>query len=194
MENKGLQRIKDKILGDAEKEAQKTISEAENEAKEIITEKESEAQKYLTSELEKIELEKKLLEDKMFAQAKLNARKAYFTARETVIENIIQDAIKNLKRDIKYKKFLETVLSQNKKLLKEPLKVIVNKQDLAAAKQALTKSKIKGKVSEGQLLAGIILEDSNGKRIQESMSARLGRFKDEIRMDLFKIIEGGKSA
>lgn len=194
IENKGFLRIKDKITNEAQAQAKETLSAAEEEAKSYELEKKDAVTKYAESELEKIELERQLLEDKMLAQARLQAHKEFLNAREQLIDDLIEKALSTFKRDTEYKKFMKKLLLFHKALMKEPVTLTVAKADIALGIDSLAAAKIKGTVKEGKIIGGFIMEDAEGKRIQETLNSRLERSKDEIRMQISKLIVGENSA
>lgn len=190
MENKGFLRVRDKLLGEAEAEAKSIMDKAEAEVKEYETAKQSEAESYFNEELEKIELERQLLEDKMLAQARLDSHKRFLSSREELIEKLIQQSIQDIRKNKEYKNFMKKLLTTHKSVLKQPLTLYVNSKDVSLAKELLASTKIKGSVKTSEINGGMVLEGSSGKRIQESITSRLERSKDDIRTQLSKIIKG----
>ncbi|RMF06198.1 hypothetical protein D6764_02770 [Candidatus Woesearchaeota archaeon] len=189
IENKGFLKIKEKLLKEAEDRASAILAKAEEEAKQYEEKKQKEADEIIKAGEEKIELEKQLLRDRMLAQARLEAKTKYLNTREEIIDSIIEKALSGIKRDSKYQKFMKAVLSSNKGVLKQPLKLLVNKKDAELARKLLTSLKIKGTVSEAPITAGIMVEDAEGKRIDESFQARLERMRDDIRIRVAKLLE-----
>jgi V/A-type H+-transporting ATPase subunit E len=191
MESKGFMRIKDKIIEEAEEKAKAMNAEAESQAKEYEESKAKEVGSYKESEAEKIDREKQLLEDRMLAQARLNSQKKFLTAREKLINDIIDEAVSSVKRDAQYKSFMKKILDTHRSVLKEPLKVMVNSADVDTTKQLLDKAGLNGEVQKTDITGGMIIEDSEGKRIKESLASRLEMSKDEIRIKIANLL-GGK--
>ena len=180
----GFTKIKEKIISDAKKKAEKLLSEADVTSRQNTEAAKQEAEKLKKAERKKIELEVKLMIDKGIALARLNARKAFIKKREELINSIIDEALSNIRKSSKYASFLTKVFKENAKFLEGNITVYCDEADLKLVKESLKKAGLKADVNPSNVSngsGGIIIEDSTGKRIEETIQARLERNRDEIR-------------
>lgn len=181
----GVEKIKNKILSDAKKEADKILNEAKKEVAEIEKEKQKQLDIIKKKRETEIKQAVKLYKDKTIAQARLKAKREYLDKREEIIDKYVREVILKIDRKSNdYKNFLKNIIDQNINLLSGEITIYCNKKDIALLKSMNISSSLK----ESNIEAGIIFEDSTGKRIDETISSRLERRKDKIRRGIIKIL------
>lgn len=182
---KGIEKIKNKILSDARKEAGKILNEAKKEVEGIEKEKQKQLEAIKKKRETEIKQAVKLYKDKTIAQARLKAKREYLEKREEIIDKYVKEVILNIDRKSSdYKNFLRNIIDQNINLLSGEVTIHCNKKDIALLKSM----NINSALQESNIEAGIIFEDSTGKRIDETINSRLERRQNKIRQDIIKIL------
>ncbi|WP_048203311.1 V-type proton ATPase subunit E [Methanocaldococcus infernus] len=111
----GIEKIKEKILEDANLEAKKIIGEAEKEKEEILNKAKEEAEKRKNEILKKGEKEAEILYNSIIAEAKLQARREILEVKERIIEKAIQKLREDLAKLPDEPEYMDKLL----KLIKE---------------------------------------------------------------------------
>ncbi|WP_456471906.1 V-type ATP synthase subunit E [Methanocaldococcus sp.] len=111
----GIEKIKEKILEDANLEAKKIIEEANKEKEEIINKAKEEAEKRKEAILKRGEKEAELTYNRIIAEAKLQARREILEVKERVIEKAIQKLREDLNKYPEEPEYMDKLL----KLIKE---------------------------------------------------------------------------
>jgi V/A-type H+-transporting ATPase subunit E len=178
MAKDGIEKIKKKILGDADAEVKRIKQEAADEVSKIKKKNAAERKSYKDRFEERTVALVESYKQKTLAQARLDAKKSILQEREQLIDAAIARAIEGLDRKGKaYERFLDAILSENKPQLSGKITITCNKVD----KPLVSKLAKGATVVEGDLDAGLILADSKGKRVDESLDALLARKRDEVR-------------
>ena len=189
--NDGFEKIKETIMSEAKVKADQIRKEKAEETTTYLQEKTTDADEYTKGEESKIVFETKMYEDRTLAQARLNNKREYLKTRETLIEELVKDVTENLARDASYKNLLKSLIKENIRILKKPFKISCDTQDEKIVETIIKELKIKeATVHTEQLLGGVVIEDSTGKRINDSMSSLLERKRNDIRQGIVKLIEG----
>ena len=110
----GITKIKNKILGDADREAKKIIDGAQKEC-DVIKQKAKDSANSVKKEYRaRTDAKVKLYKDKTLAQARLTKRRAVFEKRETIIAKTIEEALKEIKHNSnEYEKFISKIIDNN---------------------------------------------------------------------------------
>ncbi|MFH1590591.1 MAG: V-type ATP synthase subunit E [archaeon] len=177
----GFTKIKDKILAEAKSEGQVVIDEAKKVSAGNLERAKKEAAIIREDEGKRLEHDIKLFIDKTVALARLEEKKRFIERREDIISGMIESAVKDIRKSKDYGKYLKDTIKTSASQLGKGLVVWCNKADVSAVKSAASSLKIKAETKAGDMVAGVILEDSSGKRIEETIEARLERNRDEIR-------------
>lgn len=194
----GLQKIKQKIKEDAEKNVKQIVGEAQKEVNIINEANMKEAEAYKDKAEEKLKLDVKLFINKTLAQARLKSRRACLEKREKLMTGIIEEVLAKFNRNSKeYKQYMEKIIAEDLNCLAGDVTMFYNKKDLNLVKSLAGRAKenpenpqIKNiKIKESQLIGGLILEDSEGKRINKSIDSKFDRTKQKIRQGVIKILK-----
>lgn len=110
-----IKEIKEKILSDAQKEANEIIFQAESRAKEMISKGKKEANALKNSILAKHRQEGLLKKNKIITEANLDARKTLLSERQTIIEGVFKKALENILNmdNQKYCKYIKKIILSN---------------------------------------------------------------------------------
>jgi len=110
-----IKEIKEKILSDAQKEANEIIFQAESRAKEMISKGKKEADALKNSILAKHRQEGLLKKNKIITEANLDARKTLLSERQTIIEGVFKKALENILNmdNQKYCKYIKKIILSN---------------------------------------------------------------------------------
>lgn len=110
-----IKEIKEKILSDAQKEANEIIFQAESRAKEMISKGKKEADALKNSILVKHRQEGLLKKNKIITEANLDTRKTLLSERQTIIEGVFKKALENILNmdNQKYCKYIKKIILSN---------------------------------------------------------------------------------
>ncbi len=192
----GVDKIKNKILEDADIQVKKILEEAEKEKEEILKKAEEEANKRYEEIIKRGEKEAEMVYNRIIAEAKLEAKKKLLKAKEKIIEKAIQKIKEDLfklpekpeYRDKLYKLTVEAI-----ELLGEEDSYIakINKRDINLLKEIQNELKydfgknITLKVETVDIIGGIILQTiDKTKEVDNSLEAIFERKLPEIRIKL----------
>lgn len=110
----GLKEVKDDILTEAERKADRITSEAEEEAEEIVEEAEEKAESILEAAEEEIEERKESLEKQELSNARMEAKNKRLEAKQNAIEDVFDSFRKELEdmSESERKQFVENCLER----------------------------------------------------------------------------------
>ena len=110
-----IKEIKEKILSDAQKEANEIIFQAESRAKEMISKGKKEADALKNNILAKHKQEGLLKKNKIITEANLDAKKTLLSERQTIIEGVFKKALENILNmdNQKYCKYIKKIILNN---------------------------------------------------------------------------------
>ena len=194
--DEGLEKIKQKIMADAKTNVKKIMDETKKEADKINEANKSNAEAYKKKAQEKLKSDVKLFINKTMAQARLKSRRVYLEKREKLMESLIEDVLTKFERKSKdYEEYIEKILANNLSYLMGDVSIFCNKKDHSLVKSLVDnikrgdESKISNiKIKEADIIGGLILEDSEGKRINESIDSKFERVKQKIRKEIIKLL------
>ena len=155
------------IKSNAKAEVESIIKKANEEAEEII---------------KKAEKEAKTTKGRILAMARRNANKYIIEAKEKLINECIEEIKKELKKlpSRQYKKFIEKILKEAIKEMKDGYILASRKEDEEIAKKMGIE--VKGKIDA---IGGVIIKSKDGsKEINSTFDALLERRRDEIRIKI----------
>ncbi|MGQ9631871.1 MAG: V-type ATP synthase subunit E [bacterium] len=193
-----LEKILERIISDAEKEAADILSAAERRAAEIIEEARRKAEATRREAMRRAEAAAGERKNRIVTIAALDARKSILAAKREGIEDAFREAIDRFGKldDRRYKAFFEKMLS-SRDIPKEGL-VYIGPED----RKRITQDFI-SKIGEGLKLAeetrdikgGFILVTADAE-INNSLEARLKSIRDtlevEVAQTLFPDSQGGE--
>ena len=179
----GAKNIKETILNEARKEAEKIREETRKEVEKVQKEQASEQEQISSRGKEQRDKKVSLLKDKTLAQARLHAKRALLIEREKIIEGFVIDAVEGIDHgSAAYGKFMKKLVSSNTKSLSGEITYYCSKKDLALVKKLVGE----GTVEPTTISGGIIVENDAGKRIDESLTVHVERSEDKIRKTIAK--------
>ena len=155
------------IKSNAKAEVESIIKKANEEAEEII---------------KKAEKEAKTTKGRILAMARRNANKYIIETKEKLINECIEEIKKELKKlpSRQYKKFIEKILKDAIKEMKDGYILASRKEDEEIAKKMGIE--VKGKIDA---IGGVIIKSKDGsKEINSTFDALLERRRDEIRIKI----------
>ncbi|MGM5485061.1 MAG: V-type ATP synthase subunit E [Nanobdellota archaeon] len=173
----GVDKLKEKIISNADNEVEKILSEAKQKAESIAAENKKKADSFLESEKERIKSEARLYEEREVASAEMESRKNYMEEREKIISDVIEKALSGINKTKAYKDFIKKAIEENGK----GMEVYCNRKDMDLVK------KYTSKVKEGDMRAGLILKGKE-TRINLSVSDLLDEKKKQIRQSIVKAL------
>ncbi|KAA0003748.1 MAG: hypothetical protein FE044_01135 [Thermoplasmata archaeon] len=170
------------IKSNAKAEVESIIKKANEEAEEIIKKAEKEANEEAEEIIKKAEKEAKTTKGRILAMARRNANKYIIEAKEKLINECIEEIKKELKKlpSRQYKKFIEKILKEAIKEMKDGYILASRKEDEEIAKKMGIE--VKGKIDA---IGGVIIKSKDGsKEINSTFDALLERRRDEIRIKI----------
>lgn len=174
-----LEKIKNKILKQAEKQSKEIWDIADKEIKSIQKKNKEELDKIKKAGDKEIKNAVKVFKDKTLAQARLKAKSEFLEKREEMMQSIITDAVKSLeKRPKEYQDFIKNSI---KKLDLGKITIYGNKEDKELIKKA--DSSITFKETD---ILGIIVEDNKQRKIDLTIPTLLNIKINEIRQKINK--------
>ncbi|MET1159933.1 MAG: V-type ATP synthase subunit E family protein [Thermoprotei archaeon] len=179
-----FEELREKVINDAKKKAEEIIRRAEEEAKRIIEEAEKEW--FRKAEKKKIEIinNTKRKAQITISEARTKARIIISRAKYEVIEQILSEVLKAIenRNGFDAKHSLERLLDEALQFIDKPKRVIVNPRDSGIIKEVLSERGLTDiEVAESsEIIGGIVVEDENGRRVDNSYNARLERAKTSL--------------
>ncbi len=183
----GIEKIKKKIMNDADSQVKEIVKEAEKEIQKINDNNKRKLDDYKKHFDERTNAMIKFYEQKTLALARLKVKKENLLKREDIINNFM-DKITDYLKGKEYKDFLKAILKSVIKDLGENLKIKCNKNDVKTVKEIAEKEGINADVNEIEITGGMIFEDEQGRKINESLAIIIERKRNQIRQKIVKII------
>jgi len=179
---KGIDKIKNKIISDANAEIKGIDKEIDSQIDEIKEKNRKVLDDLKTTGNKQKQQEIKLFKDKTLAQSRLKVKRNYLETREQIIVEFIEKSAEQAIGHADYKRFIENLIKNDSGFLGKDITIYCNSRD-----NDMVSNLAKGmKVKEIDISGGVILEDAEGKRINDSLNSILERKRDELR---HKIIE-----
>ena len=195
----GIDKIKERIIQEAEEKKQQILSKAEEEAQEILNNCRKRAEEI---KLKAIENAKKAAEDerrKIISMAELEERKRFLGAKQQIIDQVFDEAKKHLENlePQAYKKLLKQMLLKSNLIGDEELiiadkdKSVINADFLKEINSELVKLGKKGniKISDETrpLIGGFILK-SRDFEINNSFDSLIKMQREDLETQIAKIL------
>lgn len=181
--NKGIDKIKKKILADADAKVKRIKAATTKEVTKISAQHKKERERYKERYEEQTAALVQSYKQKSLAQARLDAKKRNLREREKLIDAFVTEVI--TMRDARgYERFLKKIIKEN---LAELGRVTIScaKRDVAIVEKLAPKVDVRVTDIDG----GLIFEDASGKRVDESLQALLSRRRDEIRQEVARFMK-----
>jgi|TARA_B100001971_G_C18099202_1_gene487858 vacuolar-type H+-ATPase subunit E/Vma4 len=184
----GAEKIKNKILKEANNEADKIIKQAEEEAKKINDKNKAQLSDFKKNRGSEISASIKLFKDKTLAIARLKSKREFLSMREQIINRFIQDFLAKINRkSANYKDYLKKILEESLGSISGETTVYCNKEDMNTVNELCNSfGKDKVYIKPKDIDGGLMFENKSGERINESLSSRLERIKGELRQNIAK--------
>jgi vacuolar-type H+-ATPase subunit E/Vma4 len=188
-----IERIVNKILDDARKQAEVYYQEAQRKIDEIRDEEYS----LWDKEKQRLEAEyKREAEDiriQILSRAHMEGKRALTSAREEVISKVLADILNNFRNSSGYGDYIKRSIEDARSILGNQFRIKCSPDDVE-----LVRSSLGGTLSEVEVVpvegghGGIVVESSDGLRaIDYSVDALVGRRMQDVRkMILEKLFEG----
>ena len=191
-----LNNLTSKILQDAEAKKAVILSDAENEKNKILSKKQEEAGKVEKTMLEKAEREAASRKDRIISGAELHARNEKLEAKQKVIKEVFETSVKELSNcsaeDLKgfvKEVILNTAIEGEQNLiLNADGKKAIDEAFVAEINEKLgKKAVIKLSDETGKFEGGFILE-KNGIEINNTFEALVGSLKDDLSLEVARVL------
>jgi len=132
-----LEKVIEKIIKDAKKEAKAIVQEAEKERAKILAEERKKAEREVSLMIERAKREAKIIKEQAVSSAKIHARDEVLRAKGEIIDRVIQEVLKQLQSldDDTYIQFIKERLEEEKFTKEAKLIVPENKRKLVRSLQ-----------------------------------------------------------
>ena len=181
----GVEKIKEKMMDEANSEYERIVSEAKKKASEIAENNKKKVEGFITSEKEKVASEVHLFTSKEIASFEMSKRKDFMERRENIINEIIDEAVSTINKKKEYENFIEKNLKEYTALLGKKVEVLCSSKDIDLVKKMISKLNLDANVEEASIKGGFILEGSD-KRIDMSLESILEEKRSTVRQ---KVVE-----
>lgn len=188
----GIEKLKNSLLSDANKEAEGIVQSAEAHVRNMLEEEKAKGAA-VRSGAEK-EVERLLGEQRneRIAWARLESKRMLAEAREDAIKDVFEDffaALEGLRKSPEYKKFMKASIEQAASELGGSVTIHVAKGE----KELVPKLKGATVVDDLQGLGGAMVEAEDGKtRINLTIETLVETRKDELRKKIYEKLFGDK--
>jgi len=194
-----IEDIKEKIITDAEIQANNIVSQAEDKAKEIIKKGEKEADNIRNIILNKNEQESLLKKSKILTEANLKAKKTILSEKQNIIEDVFNNVLENVLNlnDKDYLNFIKKLILDNVEKGNETIyignsdKNRISKDFIEDINNELKINREKGKLKLSpvylSIKGGVIIGSGN---IQKNVTLELllKKVREESEMQISKIL------
>lgn len=193
-----LNNLTSKILKDAEDRKSVILSDAENEKNKILSKKQKEASSVEKTILEKAEREAASRKERIISGAQLHARNEKLEAKQKVISEVFEISVEELSScsDDDLKGFIKEVIlntefeGEQNLILNADGKKVIDDAFVAEINKALDgKAVIKIDENTRDFKGGFILE-KNGIEINNTFEALVGSIKDDLSLEVAKMLFG----
>ncbi len=196
-----LDKLIERILGDARREAQEIEEEAAGRAEEIDAEAEREAQRAYERKVESARHAAEDEKKQRVTMASLDARKAVLAEKQVLIEEVTGRALEKIAdlpeeqyAEMMVRRLLDVVGEQDGELIVSPAdRDRVGPDIVARVNSALERSSKKGRVtlsSETRDIAGGFIFRFGGVEVNSSLESEVGSRKEELESKIVEILFG----
>ena len=201
MSSEQIQELKEEIWRRAREKADRILSEAKNEAERILGNARAEAENFMKN---KLEPEKLIIRRRIIGKAMMDGRRLLILTKNDLINEVFSKAVEKLKRfreSEEYEKFLVKCLKEAVEAMNpsdgDEFIVYVDKRDLELLKKKvgeIFKHNLKFKFKEGSFMGGVVVMDSEGKRIfyntiESKLESLRPLLREKIASMLFREVE-----
>ncbi len=174
-----LDDLKKKLVEEAERKASEIIEEAKREADLIIKRAEEEWREKAENERKNIIEQAKREADRTISEARVKARLIIINAKNTLFNEIFNEVLKIVenRENFDKKTSLERLLNESLVYMSKPVRVIVDSKDREIVGELLRERNLNNieVIESNDIIGGLILEDSDGRRVDNSYKTRLER-------------------
>ena len=199
------ERIEELVLSDAKERAEKVLSEAEKKAKSIVEEARREAEKEAEAIISKKKTEAKAYARRILSEARLKAKLKVLNAKEQLVSEIFDEALKKLKelaQSPTYKDVLESLIRDAaitigggdlEILLPSDTNVVLDLDRIAKEAEAETGNKTSLTISDERIksVGGVIVRSKDKLlTVDNTFESRLERLRERLRVSVANILFG----
>jgi len=194
-----IKKIISKIKEDAEREAEKIREEARKKEEEILQKAEAEAKSKSDEILNQGKKEAELEKQRILANAKLQAKKIKLDVKEKIIEksfSLAEEKLKEVVSSEEYEKILKDLIREAISTIgREDLEVLCRKEDEKVVKKIIKDlSGVELAKDNISTIGGVIVRSKDRQvQVDNTFEARLTRMRDNLRIEVAKILFGGKT-
>ncbi len=194
-----IKKIISKIKEDAEREAEKIKEEARKKGEEILKKAEAEAKSKSDEILNQGKKEAELEKQRILANAKLQAKKIKLDVKEKIIEksfSLAEEKLKEVVSSEEYEKILKDLIREAISTIgREDLEVLCRKEDEKVVKKIIKDlSGVELAKDNISTIGGVIVRSKDRQvQVDNTFEARLTRMRDNLRIEVAKILFGGKT-
>ncbi len=176
----------------AREKAEKIISDAEKRAGNIVREAEERWKKIAEEEKKKIIDKARTEAQAILSEARREAKLEIARARNEVIEEVFRKAKESIRKKVDIEESLRNLFADAARQLDNIARVYVNPEDENAIRKILKEMKIKDVeiIKIDSILGGVIVEDKDGVRIDNSYNTRFERARESLLNKLAEILWG----
>jgi len=194
-----IKKIISKIKEDAEREAEKIKEKARKKEEEILKKAEAEAKSKSDEILNQGKKEAELEKQRILANAKLQAKKIKLDVKEKIIEksfSLAEEKLKEVVSSEEYEKILKDLIREAISTIgREDLEVLCRKEDEKIVKKIIKDlSGVELAKDNISTIGGVIVRSKDRQvQVDNTFEARLTRMRDDLRIEVAKILFGGKT-
>lgn len=196
-----LDKLIERIMGDARREAQEITDEAARQSEEIDAEAEREAQRTYERKVESARHAAEDEKKQRVTMASLNARKAVLAEKQVLIEEVAGRALEEIAdlpeeqyAEMMVRRLLDVVGEQDGELIMSPAdRDRVGQDIMSRVNSTLERGSKKGRVTlsgETRDIAGGFIFRSGGVEVNSSLESEVGSRKEELESKIVEILFG----
>ncbi len=180
-----------KLKEEAEEKAKKIIEEAEKKALEIV--REAEEKRKREAERKRRELLEEARRDAqiILSEARREARMIVARVRYEVVEEVLRRVRESIRERIDLKSSITNLLKDSLSQIGRPTTIYINGEDEDIVKGVIKELGIEDvKIVKTDILGGVIVEDEDGNKVDNSYDTRLKRASETLVGKIASILWG----
>lgn len=174
-----LDELRKKLLEEAFRKASEIIEEAKREAEFIIKRAENEWRERAENEKKKILEQAERDANRVLSEARVRARLILSEAKNKLFNEIFNNVVKKIesREGLETVSSLKNLLNESLIYINNPSKIIVDYRDVETIKKILNEKKLSNIeiIVSNDIIGGLVIEDADGRRIDNSYKTRLER-------------------
>ncbi len=181
MSSTSIEELRKKLIEDARKKAEEIISKAEEEAKRIIEEAEKEWERQAEAKRNEVIENARKKAQILLSEARTRARVIISRAKHEVLQKIFKDVEMFIREreGIDVETSLKNLLDESLKYIEKPTRITINPKDRGIIEKLLSEKGFSNiEINESNdIFGGLIIEDAEGKKVDNSYNTRFERAK-----------------